>query len=60
MNSRPDMWKVVLDSSGHHRAVYCGQQLESGEKTIDFGPHKYHEACGIADDLNTVAEVTQS
>lgn len=59
-DGRPDMWKVVLDGSGHHRSVHWGQQLAGHEKTVDSGPHSYKEASRLADDLNEVAEVMSS
>lgn len=51
-------WVVVRDPSGHHRALTGG--IRPGEVMVDDKWYHYREACRLADELNTVAEVLDS
>ena len=54
-----DHWHIVLDPSGHHRAMRYDQPAGPGESVVDTAP-TYLEACRAADRLNTLAEVMES
>jgi len=54
-------WVVVLDVSGHHRAMRLpGMCLLEGDKVLDWEPLEYIDACSRANGYNEVAEVMES
>jgi len=58
-----EVWHIVADPSGHHRALSVPwiekQGLQEGERSVGEA-RSYHEACREADRLNSVAEVMES
>jgi hypothetical protein len=53
---RKRTWYLVVDSSGHHRAVAEGHRLRRGELVIG-PPYAYKRCCEEANNLNEVMEV---
>lgn len=52
-------WYLVVDPSGHHRAVAEGQRLRTGERVLG-PPYTYRRCCEEADKLNEVAAVMEA
>ena len=52
-------WKIVVDSSGHHRAVIFSYEVRPSEIQVDVAD-TYSEACERAHRLNEIAWIMEA